>query len=108
MAFNVVGIGELLWDLLPSGARVGGAPANFAFHAHELGASVQLISKVGNDPLGHELLARMDAMSLPRTTLQTDEHLPTGSVAVHLGENGIPRYDIRENCAWDHLMVTNS
>jgi fructokinase len=106
MSVTVVGIGELLWDLLPSGAEVGGAPANFAFHAQSLGARSHIISRVGDDPPGLELLARVDSMSLPRAGVQIDGGQPTGTVGVTLGEEGIPRFEIRENCAWDRLMAT--
>ena len=62
MARPVVGIGEVLWDLLPAGKQLGGAPANFAFHAGQLGAEAYVVSRVGDDELGREILARLDAL----------------------------------------------
>src|SRR4051812_45968584 len=71
MSFNVIGIGEVLWDLLPSGAQLGGAPANFAWHAHALGAKAQIISRVGEDQLGDEIRERL-AKKLPDGLVQID------------------------------------
>ena len=66
MSFKVIGLGEVLWDLLPSGPQLGGAPANFAYHAHALGARAQVITRVGNDQLGREILKRLEDMGLVR------------------------------------------
>ena len=106
MRFKVVGVGELLWDLLPYGAEVGGAPSNFAYHAHALGAQAQVISRVGNDRYGHEIIRRIKAMGLPAGGVQVDESAPTGTVTVSLIGDGIPEYTIHENVAWDRIAVT--
>lgn len=106
MSFNVVGIGEVLWDLLPDGPQLGGAPANFACHARALGASSRVVTRVGNDPLGREIFARFKEMGLPANTVQVDDHAPTGTVPVTLNGSGVPHFVIRENVAWDQLVLT--
>jgi fructokinase len=106
MSFNVIGIGEVLWDLLPSGPQIGGAPANFAYHAHALGARAQVITRVGNDQRGHEIIHHLEEMGLPSNSVQVDESAPTGTVTVRLAANGIPEYTIHENTAWDRITVT--
>src|SRR5580658_276132 len=100
-AFQIVGIGEVLWDLLPAGKQLGGAPANFVCHAHALGASARLVSRVGNDALGREIIASFAARGLPTETIAVDAEAPTGSVSVEVGPGGQPRYTIHENVAWD-------
>jgi fructokinase len=99
--FKIVGIGEVLWDLLPSGRQLGGAPGNFAYHAHALGAT-----RVGADNFGHDIRQRFEQQAIANGTLQVDADAPTGTVAVTLSENGDPHYIIHENVAWDHLAVT--
>jgi fructokinase len=105
MNFNVTGIGEILWDLLPTGAQLGGAPANFAWHAHQLGAKAQVISRIGMDELGEEIRRRLVKMDLPDGLVQMDERHPTGTVTVALLD-GHPEYIIHENAAWDHVAAT--
>ena len=104
--FSVVGIGELLWDLLPSGPQLGGAPANFAYHARALGARSTVVSRVGRDRWGDECFARLKSMGLPVATLQLEDQAPTGTVTVTLAEGGMPHYTIHENVAWDRIEVT--
>jgi len=101
--FKVVGIGELLWDLLPSGRQLGGAPANFAYHARTLGTDARPISRVGRDELGRELLDRLETLGLPRDAIELDPTAPTGTVTVQVGADGQPQYVIHENVAWDAL-----
>jgi len=108
MSFKVIGIGEVLWDLLPAGRQLGGAPANFAFHANALGASASVITRVGDDPFGHEILQRFEEMQLPKETVQVDDEAPTGTVTVTLNENGVPHFVIHEHVAWDRMVVTNA
>jgi fructokinase len=105
MSFNVIGIGEILWDLLPSGKQLGGAPANFAYHAHALGARSRVISRVGQDPPGVEILQRLQALGLPIDGIQVDPAAPTGAVSVELSTDGQPRFTIHENVAWDRLAL---
>lgn len=102
MKFRVVALGEVLWDLLPTGVVLGGAPANFACHARALGAETTLISRVGNDELGHEVLRQLAAKGLPTAAVQIDPRRPTGTVSVEL-EGGQPLYTIHENVAWDAI-----
>jgi fructokinase len=102
-AFQIVGIGEVLWDLLPEGKQLGGAPANFVCHAHALGASARLISRVGDDPVGREIIANFQARGLPVDTIAVDAIAPTGTVSVKVGASGHPQYTIHENVAWDQI-----
>lgn len=106
MRFRLVGIGELLWDLLPQGRQLGGAPANFAYHAAALGAEARLVSRVGRDDLGREAAQRLVSLGLPIDTLQEDASLPTGTVSVRLAPDGQPNFIIHENVAWDAIEVT--
>ena len=99
----VVGIGELLWDVLPTGKRAGGAPINFVYHATQLGAEGYAISAVGNDVFGTEIVQELDKNSICHL-LGTVEY-PTGSVMVEL-KDGIPTYTIIEGVAWDHIPLT--
>jgi fructokinase len=108
MSFNVVGIGEVLWDLLPDGPQLGGAPANFAYHAQALGANASVISRVGNDQRGIEVRRRFQEMGLSIAGIQADETAPTGTVSVSLANGGIPSYLIHENVAWDHIMANRT
>lgn len=84
MNFNVVGVGEVLWDMLLTGPQLGGTPANFAYHAHALGAHSQVITRIGNDDLGREIIRRFHGMGLPATTLQVDDSAATGTAKVSL------------------------
>ena len=104
--FNVVGIGEVLWDLLVTGPKMGGAPANFAYHAHALGANSQAITRVGKDDLGGEIFDRFHELGLPTTTVQEDDSAPTGTAKVSLSGNGLAHFTIQENVAWDYLAST--
>lgn len=101
--FRLVGIGELLWDLLPGGRQLGGAPGNFTYHARALGADARLISRVGEDDLGREALERLAALHLPTECLEIDSNLPTGTVDVTVGADGQPQFTIHAPAAWDAL-----
>ncbi|HUT30479.1 MAG TPA: carbohydrate kinase [Sedimentisphaerales bacterium] len=98
-----VGLGEILWDMLPAGKQLGGAPANFAYHAQALGAQGVVVSCIGNDALGREIITRLDELHLDRSYLAVDKAHPTGTVTVELDENGKPDYTIHENVAWDFI-----
>ena len=106
MNFNVIGVGEVLWDLLQTGPQMGGAPANFAYHAHALGANSQVITRIGEDDLGHEIIRRFQAMALPRNTVQVDAVAPTGTATVSLSGDGLAHFTIQDNVAWDFLAAT--
>lgn len=105
--FIVVGLGEILWDMLPGGKKLGGAPANFAYHAHCLGAKGYLVSCVGNDDLGEEILECVDKLELNRDFVSVNNDHPTGTVAIELDDNGTPDYIIHENVAWDFIPSNN-
>ena len=99
----VVGIGEILWDILPDGKQLGGAPANFAYHARSLGARAGLVSGIGDDNQGAEILQRLDSWGVDRRHVSVRPEYPTGTVSVTLDERGVPHYTIQENVAWDHI-----
>lgn len=103
----VVGLGELLWDLLPDGARLGGAPANFTVMAGRLGDRAVVASRVGSDPLGRRALDLLSAMPVDTELIQRDEEMPTGTVTVEL-KSGEPEYTIHEPVAWDRLEMTEA
>ncbi len=97
----VVGLGEALWDVLPEGKKLGGAPANFAFHAGQFGLNSIAVSALGEDKLEEETIQQLEEKNLqycmPRVPY------PTGTVQVTLDNEGIPTYDIKENVAWDNI-----
>ncbi len=99
----VAGIGELLWDILPTGKQVGGAPCNFAFHAMHAGCESIVISAVGNDKQGEELLTALETLKINCEYVQHNS-FPTGTVTVTLNEKGQPKYVIHENVAWDNVV----
>ena len=102
----IVGIGELLWDLLPGGKKLGGAPANFAYHARSLGNEGLVVSCLGDDTLGREMLGTLGRLSIAIDYLVVDKQFPTGTVAVRFGSDDVPSYEITENVAWDHIPFT--
>ncbi len=106
MDFNVVGVGEVLWDLLLTGPQLGGAPANFAYHAHALGAQAQVITRIGSDDFGREILRRFHEMGLRDTSVQVDGTAPTGTAKVELSGDGLAHFTIQENVAWDYIDAT--
>lgn len=101
---TVVGIGEALWDLLPEEKKIGGAPANFAYHVSQLGLSGCVVSAVGEDALGSEILDNFSAKGLC-THIATVPY-PTGTVQVEVDPVGVPQYVIREGVAWDNIPFT--
>ena len=104
MKTQIVGIGEALWDMLPAGKQLGGAPANFAYHVKQLGFPAQVVSAVGDDELGHEILNVFTAKQIPSLVQQVN--YPTGTVQVSLDEAGVPSYEIKTNVAWDNISFT--
>lgn len=100
----IVGLGEALWDCLPEGRKIGGAPANFAYHASQFGFDSYAVSAVGNDALGDETIEALKANGLKLEMPRVD--FPTGQVQVSLDEEGIATYDIKEGSAWDNIPFT--
>jgi fructokinase len=104
--YSIVGIGELLWDRLPKGEQLGGAPANFAYHASLLGNRAGVLSRVGRDRLGDRAVVRLRGLRLATDFIQFDETKATGTVAVQLDASGQPDFIITEEAAWDYLEFT--
>ncbi len=103
---HVVGIGEILWDLLPSGKQLGGGPVNFASHVYLQGVPAAIVGSLGADALGLEALQSLNAIGIGSHYLISNYEYPTGTVSVTVGENGSPSYVIHEGVAWDHLVWT--
>ncbi len=97
----VIGIGEVLWDVLPDGKKLGGAPANFAYHASQFGFNTLAVSAIGDDALGDETCETLDGKGL--NYLLPRVPYPTGTVQVSLDAQGVPAYDIKEGVAWDNI-----
>lgn len=97
-------MGEALWDVLPEGKKIGGAPANFAYHVKQFGLDSCAVSAIGEDALGDELLERFDEKGVNYHITRVP--YPTGTVQVTLDVNGVPQYEIKENVAWDNIPYT--
>ena len=101
----VVGIGEALFDCLPEGRKLGGAPANFAYHVSQFGLNGCAISAIGDDELGEEIIEKFEAVSLNHILPVVEQ--PTGTVKVTLDDKGVPQYDICLGVAWDNIPLTD-
>jgi|SRR5580700_3279315 fructokinase len=101
--YTVVGLGEVLWDLLPGGKQLGGAPANFAYASSLLGDASIVASRLGHDDLGREAAQRIDRLGLVTSHLQTDSEHPTGTVKISVDRDGQPKFKITKSVAWDFL-----
>ena len=101
----IVGMGEALWDVLPEGKKIGGAPANFAYHVSQFGFDSRVVSAVGNDELGDEILEIFREKQLKHQLERVN--YPTGTVQVTLDNGGVPCYDIKEGVAWDNIPFTD-
>ncbi len=108
MQNTVLCVGEILWDAMPAGLFLGGAPYNVAAHLQRLGQPAALVSRVGDDRLGHEALRRMEASGVGTPFVQTDPHLPTGFVQVGVDSDGIPDYEILQPAAWDAIALSEA
>ena len=108
MKKRVVGLGEILWDILPEGAHLGGAPANFAYITGLLGDEGIVASRVGNDSLGAEALRHMRELGLDSSQVQLDSAHPTGTVNVEIDDKGLARYEFAQSVAWDFLEWTTA
>lgn len=100
----IVGMGEALWDVLPDGKKIGGAPANFAYHVSQFGLDSCAVSAIGDDALGEELLENFDRKGVNHLIEKVP--YPTGTVQVEIDQAGIPQYEIKENVAWDNIPYT--
>ena len=104
MGKKIVGIGEALWDCLPEGSKLGGAPANFAYHVSQFGFDSWAISALGNDALGDATINTFKRNGLKYIMPVVD--YPTGTVQVSLDDEGVPTYDIKTDVAWDNIPFT--
>ena len=104
----VICFGEILWDNLPQGRKAGGAPMNVAYHLNTIGAESKLISRVGNDLAGTELLSFCSSKGLPNKLIQTDEIYPTGEVNAKIMDNHEVVYDILSGAAWDYISLDSN
>lgn len=105
---TIIGLGEILWDMFPDGARFGGAPANFACSISELAkhsANAVMVSAIGTDELGDQAIESLQLRGVNTSILQRHKH-PTGSVLVDIDNNGVASYRFADDCAWDHLQWT--
>ena len=100
----VVGMGEALWDVLPEGKKIGGAPANFAYHVSQFGLPSCVVSAVGDDALGKEIVENFTSKGLNQHIAEVP--YPTGTVQVEIDPAGVPQYEIKENVAWDNIPYT--
>ncbi len=101
----IVGLGEILWDILPEGKVLGGAPANFAYHTSQFGYKGYAVSAIGDDLLGKEIISNLQEKEGLNYLIETTQY-PTGTVQVTLDKAGIPQYKICENVAWDNIPFT--
>jgi fructokinase len=108
MDHTIVAYGEALWDILPSGSVLGGAPLNFAYRADALGNTVFMVSKLGEDELGEKALSLIQELGMDTTYIQRDNAYPTGTVNVFFDENRNPDYTINEGVAYDHITRTDA
>ncbi|HJD91347.1 carbohydrate kinase family protein [Bacteroides coprosuis] len=100
----IVGLGEILWDMLPEGKQLGGAPSNFAFHTTQFGFKSKVVSAIGDDLLGQEIVDLLKQRNID-SYLSKNNH-STGTVQVQLDSNGVPTYQITEEVAWDYIPFT--
>lgn len=105
MDHKIVGIGDVLWDCLPEGRKIGGAPANFAYYMSQFGYDSLLVSAVGNDPLGKEITDILNKKSLDHF-LEYPGY-PTGTVKIEVDDKGVPAYEIVEDVAYDYIPYTS-
>ena len=104
---NIICFGEVLWDMLPSGAKPGGAPLNVAIHLKKLGKDPLLVSKIGNDEEGEKLIRFLTDAGIDTGYIQTDDALPTSKVLIHLDDNKNATYEICEPVAWDNITFND-
>lgn len=98
--------GEVLWDIFPTGTRAGGAPFNVAYNLDKMNVEVQMITSIGNDKLGRDLLKQIDSWNISTDFIQINEEKPTGTVIANFDEHGEAHYDIVNNVAWDRIKIS--
>ncbi|HQG36221.1 MAG TPA: carbohydrate kinase [Bacteroidales bacterium] len=103
---RILCIGEILWDMLPTGPKAGGAPMNVALHLKKFGMDAIFAGKVGNDKLGLDLIKFLESQGMDKSLMQIDNELPTSTVQVYLGDNHLVRFEIVDNVAWDRIELT--
>lgn len=103
----VLSLGEVLWDVLPDGRTLGGAPANVAWHVKQMGGDAHIVSAVGDDELGREAIDKLKKKGFGVSTIAVLQGTPTSTVDAVLDASGAATYTIHENVAWDHLPVTD-
>ena len=106
--FNIIGLGEILWDIYESQKFLGGAPANFAIHCSQLGDHGIVLSRIGKDELGDEIIRALRSRNIETEYLQIDQEKPTGTVDVALDEHGKPTFTCHEGVAFDYLQADES
>ena len=104
--FIIAGIGEVLFDILPEGKQLGGAPINFSFHAQQLGLNAYPVSAIGRDSYGSEIIDRLNCSGLSTEHIQQTDY-PTGTAHVSVDKSGVPNFTLSENVAWDYIQSTN-
>ncbi|MCL7987498.1 carbohydrate kinase [Sphingobacterium sp. lm-10] len=102
---KVTCFGEILWDLFPGKDKTaGGAPFNVGYHLHQMGVEVHMISAVGQDALGDELLKKLDSWAMPSKGIQRNDDFPTSTVVATIDDDNEAHYEIKEGVAWDHIQ----
>ncbi len=97
--------GEVLWDIFPSGSRAGGAPFNVAYNLFKMGIDTKMLSRIGNDQLGHQLLNQIEDWGITTDFIQIDQEKATGTVLADFDEHGEAKYDIVQEVAWDYIRT---
>jgi fructokinase len=106
MKKKIVAFGEVLWDILPEGKVLGGTPSNLVYRCNSFGDKGHLLSRVGNDDLGEEALARLKELGISDRNVQMDFEFPTGTVNIEFDNNGETIYKVTEDVAFDHIEFT--
>lgn len=106
--FLAIGLGEILWDILPEGRKLGGAPANFAYHVNQLGGLGIPVSRIGDDALGHEALEKLTGHDLNTDFISIDQTYPTGTVDALIDKYGAASYSFPDDVAWDFLALNDA
>lgn len=104
MSLNIVAIGELLWDVLPSGKKLGGAPSNFIYHCSKSGSKSFLLSAVGKDKLGNDAISQMKDKNIDSNYIQINDKR-TSTVEIKISDAGVPTYNILDDVAWDYIQI---